>query len=352
MKNKIKVGLWGLGRAGWNMHCEEIAKFNDEFELVAGCDLLPDRCREFEERYRRPAYPAEQAFLNDSEIELVSIATYSQDHVKDTRLALEHGKLVFLEKPVALSVAEGEELRRLDRQYPNRLFIRQNRRFEAAFQHVLEIMRRGILGNVYEIKLCRHNFMRRDDWQTLVNCGGGQLNNWGPHLIDHGLRFLESPCVEIHSDLKLIAACGDAEDHLKILLKGANGRVIDIEISGGVAIPGDVYQVYGTRGTLVSRDEKELVLKYLDPAVTLPALRPHAGSPARNSGYGDPGELKWLEETIPTRPANGYDMSDIYHYLYLALRENQPFPVTLEEALEVVRVTAEVKRQSAVERMR
>ena len=99
-----------------------------------------------------------------------------------------------------------------------------------------EIIRSGILGDVYEIRLARHGYQRRDDWQTIKEFGGGQLLNWGPHIVDHALRFLESPVATQFSDLKFIAAVGDAEDHLKIVLKGENGRFVDMEISGGVAL--------------------------------------------------------------------------------------------------------------------
>ena len=38
----IRVGIWGLGRAGWGMHCKEIDQFPAEFQIVAGCDLEQD----------------------------------------------------------------------------------------------------------------------------------------------------------------------------------------------------------------------------------------------------------------------------------------------------------------------
>ena len=45
----------------------------------------------------------------------------------------------------------------------------------------------------------------------LIDCGGGQLNNWGPHIIDHALQFLDYKVAEVWSDLKRVAAVGDAE---------------------------------------------------------------------------------------------------------------------------------------------
>ena len=42
-KTPIRVGIWGLGRAGWGMHCKELGKFSDEYQIVAGCDLIKER---------------------------------------------------------------------------------------------------------------------------------------------------------------------------------------------------------------------------------------------------------------------------------------------------------------------
>ena len=51
-----------------------------------------------------------------------------------------------------------KKLQAAAKKYPGKLFCRQNRRFEPAFNHVREIIDSGILGDVYEIKLCRHSF--------------------------------------------------------------------------------------------------------------------------------------------------------------------------------------------------
>ena len=47
---KIRVGVWGLGRAGLDMHCAELDSHTDKFEVVAGCDILPERLEELKKR--------------------------------------------------------------------------------------------------------------------------------------------------------------------------------------------------------------------------------------------------------------------------------------------------------------
>ena len=113
----------------------------------------------------------------------------------------------------------------------------------------------GILGNVFEIRLARNNFQRRNDWQAIKEFGGGQLLNWGPHIIDHTLRFAGGDYEEMFSNIKRVTAAGDAEDHIKIVMKGVNGRIVDMEISGGLSQKIPEYIVYGTRGALSARAE-------------------------------------------------------------------------------------------------
>lgn len=338
--NPIRLGIVGLGRAGWGMHCGELKGRETKFQIVAACDPIQERRDLLAETYGAKTYATVEELIKDPNVEMVDVANRQQDHVSDALKALKAGKYVFLEKPIAVSYREALKLQAA----PNRkkLFIRHNRRFEPAFQHIREIIASGILGDVYEIKLRRNSFQRRDDWQTLRQCSGGQLLNWGPHLVDHGLRFLESPLVELWSNLKCVAAAGDAEDHLKIILVGKTGRLIDIEISGGSALSEPVYIVLGSRGALTS-DETSIHLKYLDPKKKLAPRKSNPGTPPVNQ-FGSPDDLRWIDETIDVAPKAKCNMADIWDHLYSAVREKKAFPITLDESLEVMRVISEVKK--------
>ncbi|MBQ4329510.1 MAG: Gfo/Idh/MocA family oxidoreductase [Lentisphaeria bacterium] len=344
---KIKVGLWGIGRAGWGMHTEEIQQFKDEFEIVAGCDIDLSRAEKLAERFPgAKAYSDGEAFLSDPEIELVSVAVRSAQHIDYAIRALNAGKYVFLEKPVALSSAALDKLEAAMKEHPGKLFFRHNRRFEPAFNHVREIIASGILGNVYEIKLCRHNFQYRADWQAIVECGGGQLNNWGPHLVDHALQLLESPVADIWSDLKNINGLGDAEDTVKMIFRGENGRIVDVEISGAVALSAPVYAVYGDRGSLICEDEQDIRLRYLAPEFARTDAVASADTPPLTGSFGWRPNWKWIRKTIMVEPANQWNTECIYHHIYLAIREGVKFPITAEEAFAVVRATEKIKLQN------
>jgi predicted dehydrogenase len=349
-KGPIKIGLVGLGRAGLGMHIPEIEKRKKLFQVVGACDPEKEFCAALKKSSPDTIiYDNFEQLLSDPQVELVDIANRSTQHFEFAARALKAGKNVFLEKPICVNYAEAKKLLAIAKNAKGKLYIRHNRRFEPAFNHIKQVIDSGILGEVYEIKLCRHNYQRRDDWQTLIGCGGGQLLNWGPHIIDHGLRFIDGKLADVWSDLKLVAAVGDAEDHLKIILKGQSGRIVDIEISGGVAINSPVYAVYGTKGTLISQDESTLKMRYIDPKQKLMKKTANPGTP--KFGFsGTPETIKWIEKEIPVSPKPKVEFDSIWDFLYESMRNGKKFPVTLEEAVQIMDVVSRVKKGTQFER--
>lgn len=333
----INLAIVGLGRAGWGMHLAELAKRSDRFRLVAVLDVDLARGRRAQERHACTVHASYADLLADPAVELVDIATPSLEHTPMALAALEAGKRVFLEKPIALTYRDARRLQAAAARRPGRLFLRHNRRFEAGFVHIQEIIASGVLGRIHLVRLRRNTFQRRNDWQTVIACGGGQLNNWGPHIIDHALRFIGAPVASVWSDLKRVAAVGDAEDHLKIVLRGTNGIVADLEISGGAAITDPECMVFGSRGALrCERDQ--ITIRHLDPAAPLSPRRVNRATPPSEGPFGDPDDLTWIERAFPVAPAAGCDTDAIWDRLYDAIRCRRLFPVTIDQAVEVVRI--------------
>ncbi|HUT23429.1 MAG TPA: Gfo/Idh/MocA family oxidoreductase, partial [Sumerlaeia bacterium] len=102
----IRLGLAGIGRAGWGMHCPELEGRRDKFRIVAACDIEKYRLDRMAERYGCKTYRKIEAMIADPDVELVSVATRTPEHVPHALLALGAGKHVFVEKPIAASYAE------------------------------------------------------------------------------------------------------------------------------------------------------------------------------------------------------------------------------------------------------
>jgi len=352
MIHPVPFGVCGLGRIGVQ-HARVFSESRERYRPAAFCDIDPERSREAAERHGGKAYADFAAFLADTEMELAIIATPSLDHARNAGQALAAGKTVLLEKPIGVTAADFALLQRLDRDHPGKLFFCHNHRFEPAFEATRAIIGSGVLGEVRVVKLARHHvFARRNDWQMRLDCGGGQLSVWGPHLLDQGLQLLGAPVRDVWGRLQRILTPGDADDHVRILLTGENGRLVEIEISNAIALPGPYCTVVGDRGALsFGQDQKEIRLKYLDPKFRWPetTVNPHA-APRDRGHWAAETDLPWIEETRPVMPGvNMWEQVEIElaRHLFAALREGVPFPVKNSDAFEVVRITEIVKKQNS-----
>lgn len=345
----IKFGICGVGRIGV-LHARCFARDRASYELVALCDVDSARVAAVAAELGGRSYADITEFLADPEMELAIIATPSLDHVRNATQALAAGKTVLLEKPIAVTAEDHRQLRQLDAEYPGKLYFCHNHRFEPAFENTCAIIASGLLGEVQVVKLCKHHtFMRRNDWQMRLDCGGGQLSVWGPHLLDQGLQLLGAPVRDVWSCLRRILTPGDGDDHARIMLTGANDRLVEIEISNSMALPGPYCTICGDRGTLMfGQDQRSIQLKYLDPQFRWPEAAADAG-PGHGGHMSAERELPWVEDTRNVEPDT--DMweqveIEIARHLHAALRRNVPFPVKNADALEVVRITEIVKLQN------
>lgn len=196
MSNAIKVGIVGLGRAGWGTIPKEMEKEKTKglFEIAAVCDIIRKRVDTAVNAFGCKGYDCIEDLLKDPDVELVVIATRSIDHFRHAMMALKAGKNVVVEKPASINWGLVDELLAYgERKDTPRLYIRQNRRFESVFNEVLSKINSGILGTISEINIEERSYERRDDWQTLNEFGGGLILNWGPHIIDHAVILLGAP---------------------------------------------------------------------------------------------------------------------------------------------------------------
>ena len=306
--------------------------------VVGVHDVLRERSQQLAQKLHCGTFDTFENLLADPQVELVVVATRSIDHVSMGIQALASGKHVLLEKPMGVNLRDADALLKAAAHSKGRLFIRQNRRFEPALLQVQEIIAAGKIGNVFQANLRVHKFQIRNDWQTLKQFGGGQLLNWGPHVIDWALQLLDCPVADVWSDLKRVVTPGDAEDTVKLLLRGTNGRVIDIEISDAVALPQPGWVIHGSRGSIVIETE-HCTVRSLDPACKTD-VQADVSTPSATGGYAGPAKLVWVDETFPLAPKV---KTKLFQTVYATLKQGAAFPVTLVQARENMRI-ADVAR--------
>jgi predicted dehydrogenase len=338
----IRIGVIGYGRAVVQQHARELEALTDKFQVVAVCVPSKD-CQDLARaKYHCAIYGDYWDLLKDPNVELVDVATPSVDHAAMAIAALDAGKHVFLEKPIGVSYSEAEALKAAAKRAPGKLLVRHNRRFFSDFVQVKGIIDSGVLGEVFLVRVRCLKFDLRDDWQTLKERGGGMLLNVGPHFIDHCLEFLGWKYASLWADLKLVAATGDAEDHAKIIFRGEGGLIVDLEISGGAALDEVSFAAYGKHGALAC-DGKMIHVKYYDPPKVV-SRAARAASPEVHAPFGSGITIPWIEDVVPLHPPQ----REIWNEVYKAIREGGEFPITVEQAVQVMKVIDEVKGMTGV----
>jgi predicted dehydrogenase len=341
--NRIAVGIAGLGRSGWSIHASTFRSMTDTYKVAAVFDVDAARREEAVKDFGASAYESFDALLADDAVELVVVATPSNLHVEHSMRALNAGKHVVSEKPMATSLADAEKVVAAAAGAATKFAVFQNRRWQYDFQKVKEIIDSGVLGDVTLINIRWNGFGRRWDWQTLKKNGGGTLNNTGPHVVDHALQLFGDvdPDVVL-ADLGCMLTSGDAEDHVKIVIKGKGRPVVDIEISSGVAYAGDRWTVSGTKGGLRGTAD-ELWWKYFDPA-KYPAP-PVDEKPTADRSYNRL-PMEFTEEHWKQPEGGPSPETQFYSALFAALRSGGELPIKAESVLRQMRLIARAKELS------
>ena len=330
----------GLGRIGWDLHIKQAAA-NPHFKVTAAVDALPERRKEAEETFGCATFATLEEALKANIAELAVICTRSVDHCPHTLAALKAGCHVFVEKPAAMSVKEMDKMIAAAKKAKKVLTVNQSARANVDLRFVRETIDSKILGKVFWIRASTQAFFRRNDWQQLKKFGGGYLNNNGVHAIDGALRLIDSPVESVWGDLKHTVTAGDADDWLKVVLRGKNGRVIEVEQSYACAFPQPRWLVCGTAGSMQITGE-EATIKFFDPKKA-PKLTVVTTAPAGRK-YGNDDRLPWEEKTVPVKATKPFP--DYYEELFKAIRKKkQPF-VTPESVRETIWALDQVRKSS------
>jgi predicted dehydrogenase len=246
----IGIGILGLGRSGYGIHINALKQMTEKFKLVTVYDPLSERTASVADELGISQSSSETELLNNQEVELVIVASPNRFHAEQVERALKSGKHVLCEKPFGLTLAETDKMISTSKTTGKILQPFQQRRYEKDFLKVKKICESGILGEIYQIRICWHGFKRRWDWQTMRSCAGGALNNNGPHPIDHAVALFGEEEPNVWAEAKNCLSSGDGEDHLKVILYGKGHPSIDIELSDIFAFGQERWLICGSKGGL------------------------------------------------------------------------------------------------------
>jgi len=334
----LRVGIIGLGRSGWDIHATFLRTVPELFKVEAVADLIPDRVAEAAAALGCRAYPDAESLITADGIDLVVVSTYNGTHAKYAQMALRAGKNVLCEKPFGLTAADVDAMAAAAREASRIVMPFQQRHYEEDFQKVREICASSILGDIIRIRLCWHSFNRRWDWQTSRAMDGGNLNNNGPHLVDHAMTLFGEAEPDVWAESGGYLRSGDAEDDLKFIFSGKGHPTVEAELSNCWACGQERWTVCGTRGGLHGSD-KHLEWKWVDFSKMPPRPLVLASTPDRsyNSEALDWQTGRWDAPTAEANLGAGAPppptiTRQYYENLYKVLTEGAAPTISLQQA--------------------
>ncbi|MBA2277487.1 MAG: Gfo/Idh/MocA family oxidoreductase [Chloroflexia bacterium] len=194
---RLRVGIIGCGAGVF--HLEGYAE-EPRAQVVALAGLDTDRCQDLAKRFEIPrVYGDYRELLEQDDIDAVSVVVPNNLHLPVTLAALEAGKHVIVEKPLARNADEGERMVRAAEAHGKVLAVAFQRRHRHDVQIVRRIVANGELGDIYYAKAF---WMRRSgipdlgSWFTSKEAaGGGPLIDLGVHVLDMALHMTGNPTV-------------------------------------------------------------------------------------------------------------------------------------------------------------
>ena len=177
MSKKLKVGIVGCGGIANGKHMPALSKL-DNVEMVAFCDLIIERAEKAAKEYGTPdakVFTDYRDLVAIEEIDVVHVLTTNDAHSFITVDALEAGKHVMCEKPMAINSAEAKKMVDAAERTGKKLTIGYQSRFRADSQHLKKLVDDGELGDVY---FARAMAIRR----RAVPTWGSFLNEEGPKV--------------------------------------------------------------------------------------------------------------------------------------------------------------------------
>lgn len=150
-KMKINVGIIGCGSITKTRHAPEYA-LNPHVNEIVYYDRNPERAAALAKKYGGRVAISQDEIMHDKTIDAISDCSANSSHHIVTSLALECGKHVLCEKPIANSIEQAEKMIFLAKKHGKYLMIAHNQRFTKTHMKAKEIIQSGILGKVLTFK--------------------------------------------------------------------------------------------------------------------------------------------------------------------------------------------------------
>ncbi|WP_160724879.1 Gfo/Idh/MocA family protein [Bacillus sp. USDA818B3_A] len=336
---KLKVGVIGCGSIARRRHLVEYAA-NPEIEIVAVCDIVEDRANEMAKEYGARAFTKYQDVLELEEIDIISVCLPNNLHAPVSIAALNTGKHVLCEKPMATSKEEAEEMIEAANRNQKTLMIGHNQRFVSSHQKAKQIIESGEIGKIYSFRTAfghpgpeAWSIDGRTSWffdkeQAFI----GALGDLGVHKSDL-IRYLLGEVAEVGAFVETSAKDNtDVDDNAVAILKMESGVIGTLAASWSYVARGDnnATIIYGENAILRLEDDPDysLIVQYKNGEV-----------------------VKYELDKIQTNDEGGQTNSHVIDHFVDAILNNRDPLITGEEGMRSLDVILAALESNETKRM-
>jgi len=330
--DSLRVGLVGYGGAGRGIHARLLREAGQRVTHV----VTTRRAQQVREDWPGArAVPDVTALLaHVAELDLVVVASPTGEHTAHVRAALEAGVHVLVDKPLATTAAEAQQLVDLSRRLGGRLTVFQNRRWDDEQRTLRAVLDAGGLGRVHRFERRWERFrpVPQDRWKENDPHAGGLLLDLGAHLVDSAVQLF-GPVRSVYAELRTLTT--PAVDDVFLALEHASsddgpGVLSHLQAGGLVGAPGPRTRVLGDGGAF-------LVTSYEGEPTPFAALDDAYEDTRRP---GEPVHGGWLvrgAERVPCPlPPGGHE--DLYREVVRWVLDGGAPPVDPQDAVRTARV--------------
>lgn len=250
--NQIKVGLLAYGAIG-DEHNLAVAATN-QMQVVAVCDGKPDRiAAALKISPEAKTFSEADEMLESKLLDLVIISTPPNSHFQWAMKALSLGINVIVEKPMALSTDECDQLIQLAKQKSLLLVVYQNRRYDTDFLTIQQAIADGAIGELFAIESFVGGYAKPCSfWHSDALVSGGAIFDWGAHFIDQIVTIINAPIDHVSGiNQKRHWHHVTNADHAQVVITYRDGRQASFINSDLAAIRKPKYLLLGTKGSLI-----------------------------------------------------------------------------------------------------
>jgi predicted dehydrogenase len=266
----IKVGFIGFGRMGLTHF--SILNTHPWVKVVSVCDQSATMLKIVGKYVDVKTFTDYAKMLDELDLDCVIISTPGDSHCEIVRACLKRGLHVFVEKPLTMTVSEGQSVMAELTEKPLVNQVGYVNRFNEVFMEVRRIIADGVIGDVVYFSSEMHGATvlrdSKSSWRGSRKSGGGCLYEFASHCIDLVVYLLDRPDSVVGSVLQSIYSL-EVEDLVSstfIYNKGFNGTVMANWSDQTFRKPANNVKITGTGGKIIAdKHAYKLYLKKADP---------------------------------------------------------------------------------------